>query len=1017
MKRNRLKSIVCLVLAAVLSGGMLCLPVGAAKAEDIPCPKCGSRSMVEQIEKPTCTKYGGCFWVCQACGMRYLMAGNPEWNALNQPALGHNYVNGVCTRCGEKDPNGQTATEKPGQGETGSGNADSGGEGGTQACAHAWSYETTEATCTRQGQYARTCSLCGEREVLRTDPPKGHQYKLTETVPATTQQEGKEVYTCSACGDQYEKTLDKLPVPEEPGSGEGEETECTQHQWRYETTPATCTQTGEKARVCTVCGEREVVQTLPKTSHSWRYDTIAATCSKEGKYVRTCKVCGTEEVMRTLPKSSHRWTYETVKASCTQEGQSIRTCSVCGEKEVLNTTSKLGHQYTSAITQAATAEREGQRTYTCSRCGDSYTEAIPKLTGTQESPIQKDPNAKATASDNLGDNAYNFYRANPMKSYLYERKDGGFTRVEAVNGSVVVEAYDQDFQLLTSSTVPMELSLFGGFFAGESYNFLVFGQNNPTESDSQEVIRVVKYSKDWERLGQASLKGANTYEAIHSGSLRCAEYNGMLYVHTCHTMYASARDGLHHQANLIFSVRQSDMTITDSQYRVSAIYEGYVSHSFNQFVLVDQKGRLVTANHGDAIPRAATVHQYALPAGEDTFVNYQVRSVEAVEFASSGSTSYNYTGAWLGGLEASASSYLLALSTAPQGSQIDFDGPYNVVLAVTGQDIPASYSGQTGLTQLRTLTSYTKESGQSAGVPQLVKVSDNRFLVLWDIQEKDRYGNYSSSGTIGYVFVDGQGNPAGQVRTAQAGLSDCQPILAGDQVVWYATDESLPTFYTMDASSGALSSRGGAGETGEETPVQPGTISYPDVSSSYWGYSYIVEASRRGLVAGCPDGTFQPDSSVTAAQFCTMLTQGFYSDALSSYTPSSQFWWEAFVETARREGVLQNTSLLQAETADGSYNGQAELPLTRYEMALMMYNLVREKGVELPKQAEIDAARAAIRDWDSIPANYQEAVATCYAWNLLSGGDGGQFDGSARMTRAQACVVLSGLLNRVEEIS
>ena len=47
MKRNRLKSIVCLVLAAVLSGGMLCLPVGAAKAEDIPCPKCGSRNLTK----------------------------------------------------------------------------------------------------------------------------------------------------------------------------------------------------------------------------------------------------------------------------------------------------------------------------------------------------------------------------------------------------------------------------------------------------------------------------------------------------------------------------------------------------------------------------------------------------------------------------------------------------------------------------------------------------------------------------------------------------------------------------------------------------------------------------------------------------------------------------------------------------------------------------------------------------------------------------------------------------------
>ena len=35
-------------------------------------------------------------------------------------------------------------------------------------------------------------------------------------------------------------------------------------------------------------------------------------------------------------------------------------------------------------------------------------------------------------------------------------------------------------------------------------------QSNAAESDSAEVIRVVKYDKDWNRLGAASLKGANT---------------------------------------------------------------------------------------------------------------------------------------------------------------------------------------------------------------------------------------------------------------------------------------------------------------------------------------------------------------------------------------------------------------------------------------------------------------------------------------------------------------------------
>ena len=118
------------------------------------------------------------------------------------------------------------------------------------------------------------------------------------------------------------------------------------------------------------------------------------------------------------------------------------------------------------------------------------------------------------------------------------------------------------------------------------------------------VIRVVKYSKDWKRLGQTSLRGANTTIPFDAGSLRCAEYGDYLYIRTCHEMYASSRDGKNHQANLTLTVRQSDMRLTDTYYIVMNNSVGYVSHSFNQFVLIDQERNIVTLDHGDAYPRS-----------------------------------------------------------------------------------------------------------------------------------------------------------------------------------------------------------------------------------------------------------------------------------------------------------------------------------------------------------------------------------------------------------------------------
>ena len=205
-------------------------------------------------------------------------------------------------------------------------------------------------------------------------------------------------------------------------------------------------------------------------------------------------------------------------------------------------------------------------------------------------------------SRNIHKNDYTTW-SKPVTSYLYGH-NGGLTRVEYTGGQIVVEDYDSSFALQSSRTVPMELSLWGGFFAGEDYNFLIFGQSNPSESDSAEVIRVVKYDKDWNRLGQASLRGANTTVPFDAGSLRCDEYGGYLYLRTSHEMYTSD-DGLNHQSNLTMAVRQSDMSITDSYYDVMNISYGYVSHSFNQFVIVDEDGRLVALDHGDATASGA----------------------------------------------------------------------------------------------------------------------------------------------------------------------------------------------------------------------------------------------------------------------------------------------------------------------------------------------------------------------------------------------------------------------------
>ena len=143
---------------------------------------------------------------------------------------------------------------------------------------------------------------------------------------------------------------------------------------------------------------------------------------------------------------------------------------------------------------------------------------IPSDSGTASSqPLYS---SNAGAQNYLG---YGAQWAQPVKSYLYENAVGGVSRVEYYGNAVIVEDYDSSYRFLSRKEIHSELPIWGGFFAGATSNFLIFGKENPSQSNSAEVVRIVKYSKDWQRQGSYSLNGANTTVPFDAGSVRCTD--------------------------------------------------------------------------------------------------------------------------------------------------------------------------------------------------------------------------------------------------------------------------------------------------------------------------------------------------------------------------------------------------------------------------------------------------------------------------------------------------------------
>ncbi len=421
--------------------------------------------------------------------------------------------------------------------------------------------------------------------------------------------------------------------------------------------------------------------------------------------------------------------------------------------------------------------------------------------------------ASSVKTTNAGAHNYtNISRwASTVDSYLVDNGDGTVTRVEYAGNRITVETYDGQKKLTDQKSIPMDLPLFGGFYAGEDYNFFVFGQANSGEDDSKEVIRVVRYTKDWVKEDSASLHGANTVNPFDAGSLRMVEYGGMLYVRTSHTMYKT-EDGLNHQSNLTFSVDIERMEVTDEFSGIMNIGIGYVSHSFNQFITTDGSV-LLAADHGDAYPRAAVLIKYSEAAGGETFTG-GCEHVEVLPIK--GAVGANDTGVSLGALAVSDTSYLVAGNTVAQNGSYSASGVRNIFVTSTDKDNFSS-----GGTKFHQITNYSQSDNASVSNPHLVKITDDSFLLL-----------FMAKGKVNYVYLDGEGNTTSEIMVMDGKLSDCAPIYMNGKVVWYYTSNSEPSFCEITVTAAGSGSGSGGNSEGNSGSSSEGSSSGSSGGSS-----------------------------------------------------------------------------------------------------------------------------------------------------------------------------------------
>ena len=175
------------------------------------------------------------------------------------------------------------------------------------------------------------------------------------------------------------------------------------------------------------------------------------------------------------------------------------------------------------------------------------------------------------------------------------------------------------------------------------------------------------------------------------------------------------------------------------------------------------------------------------------------------------------------------------------------------------------------------------------------------------------------------------------------------------------------------------------------------SVKFSDVPSSHWASTSISKMADKGIMSGIGNNLFAPSQQLSNAEFITMLVRQFYSDKLGA---EGSTWYAPFMAGAKSANILTGTNV-------GSNEGLATSTINRYDMAQLMYNVLKAEGINTTPLSDTSK----VADWSAVPSTYRDAVSVCYNMGMLSGVDNkGTFNGTGNMDRAQAAVVMSRLV-------
>ncbi len=179
---------------------------------------------------------------------------------------------------------------------------------------------------------------------------------------------------------------------------------------------------------------------------------------------------------------------------------------------------------------------------------------------------------------------------------------------------------------------------------------------------------------------------------------------------------------------------------------------------------------------------------------------------------------------------------------------------------------------------------------------------------------------------------------------------------------------------------------------------QAKSVQLTDITN-HWGKANIERLVGMKAISGYPDGTFQPNRTISFAEFLKIAVSSVEKNIKAA--PQGSHWASGVYTTAIEKGIIKSSEFAGTKERFDS-------TITREDMALILVRL--NEISQGNSKVDTPNTKGMIQDYNKISSSRTYFVEQAFQKNLLKG-KGNGFDPKGNLTRAEAATAVINLLD------